>query len=95
MTIPEAFRLMCVHFYQGVTEDFGSRDDLIEFALSDLDSDQRKIVRDYLDELTSEKYSEEQIETVWREAGADVRISRGVKGDAAKFLGEIRKALDS
>lgn len=94
MTIPEAFRFMCIHFYQGVTEDYQTKDDLIDFAISDLTREQRKIVRDYLDELMSGRYSEEQIERIWRQAGADVHISRGIKGDSAKFLGELRKALD-
>ncbi|HEY8161300.1 MAG: hypothetical protein ACR650_04400 [Methylocystis sp.] len=93
--IPEEFRFMCLHFYQGVTEDYDSNEKLIGFALSDLDSNQRKVVRDYLDELMSGKYSDEQIEAIWRQAGADIRISSGVKGDAARILAEIGKALDS
>jgi hypothetical protein len=95
MTIPEEFRFMCIHFYQGVTDDFSSKQEMISFAISDLNSDQRKVVRAHLDELMSGIYSEEEIEKIWRQAGADVRISRGVKGDATKFLAEIRKALDN
>lgn len=84
---------MCIHFYQGVSDDFSSKKEMLNFVISDLNAEHRKVVRAYLDELMSGTYKEEEIEKIWREAGADVRISRGVKGDAAKFLGEIRRAL--
>lgn len=95
MQIPEEFREMCIRFYQGVTEDFDANGELINYAISDLNGAQRKVVRDDLDELMSGRYSEEQIEAIWRAAGAEIRISRGEKGDSARFLGEIHRALES
>lgn len=94
-TIPDAFKFLCRSFHQGVGEVYSSTDELVKDAVATLDSAQRVIVKDYIDELTSGKYDEEQLWYIWEEAGARIRITTGVKGESARFLGMIRAAIES
>lgn len=92
--IPDDFKFLCRSFYSGVGEVYLSTDELVKDAVATLNEAQRAVVRDYLDELTSGKYSEEQLWYIWEDAGAQIRITTGVKGESARFLGMIRAAID-
>jgi hypothetical protein len=94
-TIPEDFKILCRSFYQGVSEVYSSTDELIKDAVATLNASQRQGVRAYLDELTSGKYTEEQLWYLWEDAGARIRITTGVPGESARFLGMIKAEIDS
>lgn len=95
MQIPSDVELLCRSFFQGVTDLYDSTSEMIKHAVSDLAPDQRIAICNFLDELTSGKYTEDEIESTWRQAGAEIRISRGVPGDATKFLVMLRSALNN
>lgn len=93
-TIPDDFKFLCRSFYQSVEEVYSSTDGLIKDAVATLNESQRQVVRDYLDELMSGKYTEEQLWRLWHDAGARIRIT-GVPGESARFLGMIKAEIDS
>lgn len=93
MNIPDEFKFLCRSFYQGVEEVYASTQEIVDDAVATLTPEQKIVVKDYLDELTSGKYDEQQLWDIWEEAGAGFRITTGEKGQSAKFLGRIRAAI--
>jgi hypothetical protein len=92
---PDAFKSLCRSFYQGVDEVYLTKEDMIRSAVSELTTTQKSIVKEYLIELMSGKYDEEQLWNIWENAGARIRITDGTPGMSAKFLGLIRAALNN
>jgi hypothetical protein len=95
LPIPDAFRILCRSFHQGVGEIYSSADEIIKSAVDELTVEQKHVVKTYIDELTSGKYDEEQLWNIWEEAGARIRITDGTPGTSARFLGMIRAVLDT
>ena len=95
MPIPDAFRVLCRSFYQGVGEIYSSADEIIRSAVNELTAEQKQIVKGYIDELTSGEYDEERLWNIWEEAGARIRITDGTPGMSARFLGMIRAVLEN
>lgn len=91
--IPDEFRFLCRSFYDGVGEVYSSTQEMVDDAVATLTPEQKLVVKDYLDELMSGKYDEQQLWDIWEQAGACFRITTGVKGQSAKFLGRIRAAI--
>jgi hypothetical protein len=94
-TIPDDVKVLCHTFHEGVSEVYSSTDEMIKDAVAKLNESQRAVVRAYLDELTSGKYSEEELWRLWYEAGARIRITTGIPGESTRFLGMIKAEIDS
>jgi phosphoserine phosphatase len=94
-TIPDDFKVLCQTFHQGVDDVYSSTDEMIKDAVAKLNESQRAVVRAYLDELTSGKYNEEELWRLWYEAGARIRITTGIPGESARFLGMVKAEIDS
>ncbi|ARN82167.1 hypothetical protein B1812_14950 [Methylocystis bryophila] len=60
---------------------------------ADLSTAQRELVRAYLDELLSGKYSNGDLSSIWRKTRAELRF--GSRKSATKFLQTMRSVFDS
>jgi hypothetical protein len=93
MPVPDEFNRLCVWFHQDAWAHFATTEQVIADAISNLNDSQRKVVRAYLDELLSGKYTEEELQCIWRTTSAGVSISSGQEGDSARFLRMVRSAI--
>lgn len=62
-------------------------------ANAGLSAAQREVVRVYLDELLSGKYSNGDLCGPWRKTGADIRL--GSRKGATKFLQTMRSVIET
>lgn len=97
MQIPEEFVTLCDWFHQDCFWGHETGEQVIKHALSNanLSAAQRNVVRAYIDELVSGRYSDEELHRIWRKCGAEISITRGQEGDSANFLRRIRSVIDS
>ncbi len=98
MDIPNAFDSIGNSFHQDTFLLYKTLDDAIRASIRSLSPSQCLIAKNFLDELLSGKYSDEELVAVWRKTPAGsggFAISRGEEGDAAAFLGLIRSALET
>jgi hypothetical protein len=93
MSIPDEFNKLCVWFHQDAWTHFATTEQVIDDAISHLTDLERKVVRDYLDELLSGKLNEKELQRIWRASKAGISISSGQEGDSSSFLRRIRLAL--
>jgi hypothetical protein len=97
-TIPDAFYEISNTFHQDTHLIYKTLDEAIRASIKYLTQEERQIAKNYLDELLSGKYNDEQLAAIWEKTDAGsggFGITRGNEGDAAGFLSLIRAALDS
>jgi len=96
MQTPEEFVKLCGWFHQDCLYGHETGEQVIEESLSsaNLSVAQRNVVRDYIDELVSGKYNDEELHRIWRKSGAGISITSGREGDSAIFLRMVRSAID-
>lgn len=95
MTMPDEFKLFCSSFFRGAEEEFSTGDELVQAVVTGLTKEQRAVAGRYLDELLNGQYKDDELERIWHDAGAELRILRREEGDVAGMLNELRKALAS
>lgn len=98
MTIPDAFDKIANTFHQDTHLFYKTLDDAVRASLVELTPEEMLIAKEYLDDLLSKNYSDEQLVAIWDQTlggAGGFGISRGNEGDAAGFLSLIRAALVS
>ena len=98
MTIPEAFIKISNMFHQDLDLIFESVDEAVLASVSELTAEERLVAKNYLDELLSGNYTDEQLADIWDRTpggsgGFGIRSDK--EGGAAYFLGMLRSALES
>lgn len=82
---------MCAHFHQDVGLPGFTKDKIIGNAAGSLTSEQRTVVREFLDELLNGSHDAAEIKQVWQDSSADIYFPK--EGQLVKFLNEVRQAL--
>ena len=96
MQTPKEFVTLCRWFHQDFDWGYDTGEQAVEAAISnaDLSAAQLNMVSAYLDEMLSGKYNDEELERIWRKAGAQISILTDVEGNAAGFLRGLRSMID-
>ena len=89
MKTPEEFKELCQWFYQGSRDEFVGHEEWIAHAVASVHGEKR-VIKEFLDELLSGRYSDDEIAQVWNSTHADYDFSRG---SHRVFLTQIRRAL--
>jgi hypothetical protein len=92
MHIPYEFEQFVKGFFPGSTEGTTTWEEWSRSALKFKDERQREVIREFLDQLLSGSYSDEEIEEVWRMQYPSYDFS---SGGHRMFLSEVRKFLDA
>jgi hypothetical protein len=93
--IPEEFQKMCMKLCQDEPMPrFASPEDLISFILMDLDSREKRVVKDYINALLALNASDADLASVWRRAGADLILSGEKEGMMADFFRLIASSVE-
>ena len=95
MQTPEEFVKLCQWFHQDCDYGLETDEQIIEEALlsANLSLAQRGVVKSYIDELVSGRYSDEELERIWRKSGAGVSILTDQAGNPGEFLRMIQSAI--
>jgi|WetSurMetagenome_2_1015567.scaffolds.fasta_scaffold1146189_1 hypothetical protein len=93
MSIPQAFIQFTAFFHQDFDLLFPEGEGLIEDAIAHTALDDQKVIKNYLDELLSGKFSEDELRTIWRSTRAEISPFRGSNGSCAEFLKLIRSTF--
>jgi hypothetical protein len=88
MTVPSEFETFCRAFHQDIFILHPKVEDAVRVALMSLDDRQKRSLRDFLVELVSDKFSDEDLRVLWSNSGADFHL-RG----ARQFFGTVLKEL--
>lgn len=95
MDMPKAFRTFCSYFLKGMEEGYSSGEEMLRDAVVRLTSDERVAAEQYFDYILDGRYDDDQLERIWHDAGAELRIMRNAEGDVAGLLEMLRSALAS
>jgi hypothetical protein len=90
MHIPEEFVTFTAFFHQDFDLMFPDGNGLIEDAINHTSPEQRNVIKEYLDDLLSGKYSETELRHIWKTTRAEISPFRGNEGSCADFLKLIR-----
>jgi len=71
MLVPEEFNRLTQWFYQGSHKDFSTLHEWIASAVANLNSEQRRTVKAFLDELLNGKHDASELQRVWNNSLAD------------------------
>ena len=75
MRIPAEFQLLVTCFYQGSDKEFSSLEDWAAMALRLSEQERSPIVKQFLDELLSGRYSDAELQRVWWDCGPDYEFA--------------------
>jgi len=92
MQIPEQFKKIFTWFGQHVRYTFTSMEEAAMFAVQELKLKENAPAKAYFDDLTSGKYSEEDLFNLWLYSGAQI----GIRKDQTmlSFLKYMRSLMD-
>jgi len=88
--MPEGFKSLTAFFVPYSEEIYASEEEMVDMGWASLDEDEAKIVKKYLDELLSGKYSEEDFRELWRETESVIIPFNDEEGSCADFIEFIR-----
>jgi hypothetical protein len=71
MRVPKEFRHLAQCFYQRSDEEISGLEEWAALALGHLDADQRKVVKQFLDERLGANPSGAELQSIWAETDAD------------------------
>ncbi len=92
MAIPDVFYDFCLYLHQDSMEVYGPDvQDVIDGALQHIPVEQRLLLRNYLSELLSGQYSDNQLQEIFHSTDAELGIRRGLR----QFLAQIRDTINS
>jgi len=97
MQTPQEFVTLSRWFHQDFDWGHETGEQAVEAAISNanLSVAQLNVVSAYLDELLSGKYNDEELERIWRKAGAEISILTEEEGNAAGFFRGLRSMIDA
>lgn len=79
-------------FYQDLLDDVSSEDEMIDTVLSPFkDKSERMKLRDYLDIITANEFSDDDLRKLWWSSSADIAFYDGAELRA--FLKRVRNSL--
>ncbi len=94
MKIPDEFMKFSDRFYLGMLGDYPADEAMARYVKEPLDPREREVVKNYLDELLSGKYSEKQLLALWELTMADSVPFRVGEGTFREFLEMVRGWFD-
>jgi hypothetical protein len=86
LTVPDEFKKVCRNLVQGL--EVSSREELMQVALLGIEPQERPVIKEFLDQLLSGKYSGEELKEFWWSMPADIVFHDG--NDAVTFLTMVR-----
>lgn len=91
MEVPREIQTLVKAFYPQSRKEHSTHEDWISATLNGFfDDGQRNVIRRFLDELLSDRYSDEEIQEVWRSQYPSYDFTAG---GHRVFFAEIRKVL--
>jgi hypothetical protein len=91
--IPREFKDFCRQFHQDATRIYSTPEEMIAAALTSMNEGQKHVVRQFLDELLSGRYSSAEIKGVWNRALTDFYFPKA--GGALAFLELVRDVMNN
>jgi hypothetical protein len=91
--IPEEFNTIVEFLVPDIQYLYPNVEDLFDTRLQEMTTAQRNIVKNYLDELLSGKYQEEDLRVMWRASEARLLPFWGDEGSCAEFLKIMRSRV--
>jgi hypothetical protein len=91
IAVPDEFKDFCRHFHQDVMLIHSTPDEMIASALRSLNEQQKHVIRRFLDELLSGRYSSAEIKGIWRKTPADIYFPKAQ--GLLEFLRLMRDAV--
>jgi hypothetical protein len=73
--IPPEFKELCLQFQLASLSYFGSPERMIASTLTKFGDQKRKVIKEFVSDLLSEKYDKEEISDVWHSTGSDFFFS--------------------
>ena len=94
MTIstPAAVNKMCANLNQGLDDFVTTADELVTFALHNIEPDEGAIIRSFIDEILGSRYSHDELKDWWWTTRADIVFHDG--RELIKMLTLIRADLE-
>ncbi|WP_363346164.1 contact-dependent growth inhibition system immunity protein [Methylocystis echinoides] len=93
MVIPEEFLTFTAFFHQDFDLLFPNGEGLIEDAISHTKLEHQNIIKSFIDDLLSGKFTEDELRMIWRSTRAEISPFRGTEGSCTEFLKLIRSFL--
>lgn len=94
MKIPAEFDQFTKWFFQGLNKAFPDPEAFIQKQANKLDPEARMVIRNFLDELLSGKYSEEELDAIWRSTSADMSPIMDEKDAYKDFFTHMRAMFE-
>ncbi|MFC6026436.1 MULTISPECIES: hypothetical protein [Methylobacterium] len=92
MRLSQEFIEFTLQFYQDLLDDVSSEDEMIDTVLSPIKGDTKRAnLRNFLDVITQDKISNEELRKLWWSSSADVVFHDGAELRA--FLIRVRHRL--
>jgi len=92
MKFPAEFLEFSLQFYQDLFDDVSSEEELIDTVLSPFkDKEKRSSLREYLELITKNEFSDEELKTLWWSSSADIVFYDGA--ELRGFLERVRDRL--
>ena len=91
MEVPPCFRNLCGGFYPGSRDEYPTHEEWIAGTiLGFTNAEEKKVIKEFLDELLSGAYSDDELERIWRRMTTSYNFSRG---GHRMFLTEVRDCI--
>ena len=84
--IPDEFMKFSEFFHQDIDVFFPDGEGLMEDAIANTPPADLVIIKNYMEELLSDKYDEQERRLIWRSTRADISPFRGNEGSCTEFL---------
>ncbi len=84
--IPDEFMKFTEFFHQDFDKFFPDGEGFIEDALANTPPNDRIVIKNYLEELLSNKYDEQERRLIWRSTRAHISPFRGNEGSCTEFF---------
>jgi len=91
MQIPQEFMMVCRNFIQDLDVIGTTPEEVIRFAIQGLSTEERRVVRRFLDESLQEGRGEAELQGLWSKSGAQVYFRK--VGQLRQFLTNMRGML--
>jgi len=98
MNIPDAFHKIGSEFHQDTHLLYKTLDEAIMASIAEMTQQEHEVAKNFLDELLSGRYSDEDLASIWNETPAGsggFGLAKEKENGAAWFLSKIRSALES
>lgn len=77
MDVPEEFHQLCISFYPHSHEEYASEDEWIAGTVAYFRGEEKQVLKTFLDELLSGRYSDAEIERAWNRTSPTYNFGPG------------------